>query len=185
MKKIKLLSTAVWLCAVILTINSAHAQAIKPGQWRFGIGLEVAKPLGSLNDVSNLGLGLTPRLQYGLSDNLAFTLTSGYYNFFGKTYTATLINPFSGSTTYTVDGKDLGIVPVKAGIKAFFSEGWYLGAEAGAGFETNGTGNVKLDVAPALGYAVKQWEVSGRYERLMGSGTYGFVGLRVAYGFGL
>ena len=53
------------------------------------------------------------RLQYGLANNLALTLTSGYYNFFGK-------NVDAGASTLKY--QSLGMVPVKAGVKAFFSK---------------------------------------------------------------
>ncbi|QKJ30892.1 hypothetical protein HQ865_14415 [Mucilaginibacter mali] len=184
MKKIKLLSAAAFIVAAILSGLNAKAQAIKDGQWRLGIGLEVNKGLGDFGDATSIGIGITPRLQYGLSSDLAFTLTSGYYHFFGKTYTSSILTPF-GTTTATVTGADVNLVPLKAGIKAFFTEGWYFGAEVGAAFSTAKNGKTLLDLSPALGYASGPWEVSGRYEHLSNDGSLGFVGLRVAYGFDL
>lgn len=184
MKKIKSLSIAAFMLTAVLSCINANAQAIKDGQWRLGIGLEANKGVGDLGDASSIGIGITPRLQYGLSGNLAFTLTSGYYHFFGKTYTANFYTPF-GNTSTTVTGADINLVPLKFGIKAFFTEGWYFGAEAGAAFSTAKSGNTSLDLSPALGYASGAWEVSGRYEHLSNNGSIAFVGLRVAYGFDL
>jgi hypothetical protein len=80
----------------------------------------------------------------------------------------------------------LGIVPVKLGVKAFFSPNVYFGAEAGAGFETASGGNTKLILSPALGYANKSWDVGVRYENFSGQdNNYGLVGLRIAYAFPL
>ena len=81
---------------------------------------------------------------------------------------------------------DIGIVPLKAGIKAFFSQNGYFGAEAGAGFETNSGGDTKLILSPTLGWANQTWDVGVRYENFSGqNNNYGLVGLRVAYGFKL
>jgi hypothetical protein len=184
MKNKNLRKTAALVIAVFLFSANAKAQALKKGQWRLGIGVEGMAPLGDLEKVTKFGLGITPRLQYGLSDNVAFTFTTGFYDIIGKTYVAQIVTPTSISFV-TVNGENLGIVPVKAGLKGFLSSNFYLGGEVGAGFETNGTGNIKLDLSPALGFASNDWDVSARYERLSGSGTYAFLGLRVAYSFGL
>jgi hypothetical protein len=89
------------------------------------------------------------------------------------------------------------MVPIKAGIKAFFSPNWYFGAEAGAGIETKvflpqGVNqefqqkDTKLILSPTIGYASKHWDVGARYENFSGqNNNYGLVGLRLAYGFGL
>lgn len=184
MKKINSLSAVALIMVAILSGFNAKAQAIKDGQWRLGIGVEANKGLGDFGDATSIGIGITPRLQYGLSDDLAFTITSGYYHFFGKTYTSNIVTPF-GTTTTTVTGADVNLIPVKAGIKAFFTEGWYFGAEVGAAFSTNSNGKTLLDLSPALGYASGPWEVSGRYEHLSNNGSIGFIGLRLAYGFDL
>jgi hypothetical protein len=118
------------------------------------------------------------RLQYRLSQKLSLTLTSGYYNFFAKEYT------FPG-TTETTKPDDLGIIPVKAGVRAFISRHFYLAGEAGAGFETPG-GPVKVILSPGFGYATRSWEIGARYENFWtNNNNFGMVALRVAYGFDL
>ena len=183
MKKQLLKLTALTFITLLCALTT-NAQALKKSQWRFGIGVEGMAPLGKFERVTKYGLGITPRLQYGLSDNLAFTITSGYYNFFGKVYTQ-VIPAGTSYTIITTSGDDLGVVPLKAGLKAFLANKIYLGAEAGAALETNGTGNVKLDLSPGLGFASNDWDVSARYERISGSGVHSFLALRVAYSFGL
>lgn len=177
MKKVtKLLAVAFTATTLFLTSN-VKAQTTPVNALRLGIGVEGGIPTGSINNFSNFELGGTARLQYGLSNNLALTLTSGYYNFFAKSIT---IN----GVTSTPSGQ--GLVPVKLGIKAFFAQNLYFGAEAGAGFETNYAKNTKLLLSPGLGYANKSWDVGVRYESLSGQNdNYGTVALRVAYGFGL
>ena len=175
MKKLSILFAAVFTAATLFTTTAVKAQTTKPDPWRFGIGLEAGLPTGNANNISNFELGGTLRLQYDASDHFAWTLTSGYYNMFGKDIPGT-----------TVKYQDLGIVPVKLGIKAFFAPTWYFGAEAGAGFETISGGQTKLILSPALGYANKTWDIGVRYENFSGQGnSYGLVGLRIAYAFGL
>ncbi|MGF7072117.1 hypothetical protein [Mucilaginibacter sp. R-33] len=178
----KMIASAFTAVAIFIGTN-VKAQTTPANALRFGIGLETGIPVGNnISDFSNFELGGTARLQYGVSNNLALTLTSGYYNFFGKDYTIDGL---------THSARDLGLVPLKAGIKAFFAENVYFGAEVGAGFETKerfpgAEKQTKLILSPAIGWANKTWDVGVRYENFSGqSNNYGLVGLRVAYGFGL
>lgn len=178
--KSKLIAAAIVAVTMFFTIN-AKAQTSEANKWRFGIGVEGGIPTGSINNFSNFELGGTGRLQYGVTNNFALTLTSGYYNFFAKGSSATL-----GGVTYTTKPEDQGLVPVKVGFKAFFTPNLYFGGEAGAGFETTYADNTKLLLSPAVGFANKKWDVGVRYENISGQDdNYGTVALRIAYGFGL
>jgi len=173
----KWIATATTALAIFFTVNANAQTAPKTevNPWRFGIGLEAGIPTGNANNISNFELGGTARLQYDASDHFAWTLTSGYYNMFGKDIPGT-----------TSKYSDLGIVPLKLGIKAFFAPNFYFGAEAGAAFETISGGDTKLDLAPSLGWANRTWDIAARYENFSGqSNNYGLVGLRIAYAFGL
>jgi hypothetical protein len=187
MKKVTNLVAAALVGAAIFFGSSAKAQTITPNQFRFGIGAEGGIVTGDAHNVSNLYLGGTARVQYGLSKSVALTLTSGYYNFFGKDEPGT-------SEKY----QSLGMVPIKAGIKYFFVPNFYLSGEAGVGIETKtfayqgepdadaSQTNTKLLLSPGLGWAHKHFDVGVRYENYSGQdANYGVVGLRLAYGFGL
>lgn len=176
-------NTTKWIAPVVtaaalffsLNVKAQTTPASTPSPWRLGVGLEAGIPTGNANNISNFELGGTLRLQYDASSNFAWTLTSGYYNMFGKDIPGT-------NTSYS----SLGIVPLKLGIKAFFAPNFYFGAEAGAGFETVSNGNTKLILSPALGWANKTWDIGARYENFSGQGnSFGLAGLRVAYAFGL
>ena len=170
---IKLMAAAVTAVVVLFGTN-VKAQTKDSSPWRLGIGLETGIPTGNANTISNFELGGTARLQYGVDKGLAYTLTSGYYNMFVK-------QPYKN-----LGANDLGIIPLKAGIKAYFAPNIYFGAEAGAAFETNKGGNTKLDLSPGIGYSTKLVDVGVRYENFSGQGNnYGLIGLRIAYGFGL
>ena len=176
MKNLKKLAAAALTGVALLIGTNVHAQTTPSSAFRFGIGLETGVPTGNASNFSNFELGGTARLQYGVTNDLALTLTSGYYNMFGKHL------PGSSTLKYS----DNGIVPLKAGIKAFFTPNLYFGAEVGAGFETATGGNTKFIASPGLGWANKTWDLAARYENFAGqSNNYGMVGLRIAYGFQL
>lgn len=179
----KWIATAAAAAAIFFAgnVKAQTTAAPAPNPWRLGIGLEAGVPTGNAHNFSDFELGGTARLQYDASDHFAWTLTSGYYNMFGKT-----INEVTPLGTVSAKAESLGIVPVKLGIKAFFAPTWYFGAEAGAGFETISEGNTKLILSPTLGFANKTWDVGARYENFSGQGNnYGLAGLRIAYAFPL
>lgn len=120
-------------------------------------------------------LGVTPSLQYfDARANTAFMLTSGYYNFYAKSYTVL-------GQTYTPD--NTGVVPVKFGAKTFASPTVYFAGELGPAFETTSPNNVKFDAAAGFGYESPQGlDIGFRYESFSGQGYYyGMFALRLAY----
>lgn len=178
----KWIASVVTAAAIFFSVN-VKAQTTETNKWRLGFGVEGGIPTGSLHkDAANptdpayskFELGGTARLQYGVANNVALTLTSGYYNF------------FASDAAKANGGESIGLVPVKLGIKGFVTNNIYLGGEAGAGFETKYEKNTKLLLSPAVGWANRSWDVGVRYESMSGqSDSYGVVALRLAYGFAL
>ena len=179
-KKSNLLATLCIIAAFLLCTN-AKAQSTG-SKFRLGIGIDGLVPVGNLTNTTDFGLGITPRLQYTFNNNFALTFTSGFYHFFGKKIPLDQALGVSGTIK-----TNLEIVPVKAGAKYFVTPSIYLGGEAGVGFEVeNGGGPADLLISPSVGYATKDWEVGLRYEILSNQhSSAGFLGLRIAYGFGL
>lgn len=186
----KFLALALFAIMGLFT-TKAHAQSGTPNNaWRFGIGVEGGLPTGNLHNISNIGLGGTARLQYGINKNVALMITSGYYNFFGKDVSSTnpmLYGPVKDGHYYS-----FGMVPLKGGIKAYVGSGFYVSGEVGAGFVTrnaydeDGDKNTKLILAPGLGYSWTNVDLGVRYENYSGQdNNYGMVALRLAYGFKL
>ena len=168
---------------ILFVCIKVNAQSVTPNNLRFGIGVDGLLPVGNSTNTLNFGLGITPRLQYSLSDKVALTFTSGIYHFFPKTVTYPAIGAFPGFTTkYESD-----IIPVKVGAKFFVNSNFYVAGEVGAAFEVaNGGGPVHFLASPGIGYATKKWDIGARYENFSGNGySDGIIGLRVAYGFGL
>jgi len=178
-KMLKLISVTSAVAALFFAIN-AKAQTTPMNAWRLGIGVEGGIPTGSITNFSNFELGGTVRLQYGISNDLALTLTSGFYDFFAKSSSATL-----NGITYTAKPQNLGLIPGKVGIKAFVGEGFYVAGEVGGALETDYNKFKKIILSPGIGYATKSWDVGLRYEDFLRHDNYGTVALRLAYGFGL
>jgi len=179
-KKTKFIAVALTALALFMGVQS-NAQSIQKGKLRFGIGADGLLPVGNFSNSSSFGLGITPRLQYGITNNVALTFTTGFYHFFPKDMYAA-----SNSQLYKYHW-DTDLIPVKAGIKVFVTSHIYVNAEAGLGFQVdNGGGDSKWMASGGAGYANKRWDFGIRYENFAANGyRNGLIGLRVAYGFGL
>jgi hypothetical protein len=177
MKILFKLVAAMFATAILFCAPNVKAQTTSANALSLSIGLETADPTGNARIGSDFILGGTVSMQYGISNSLAITLTSGAYHFFP-------INIPGTHTKY----KSYGVIPIKAGVKVFFVPNIYFGAEAGVGIEQtdNGVDPARLLLSPALGYANKHWDVGVHYDNFSTiGGHYGLVGLRTAYGFGL
>ncbi|GIZ08580.1 hypothetical protein [Flavobacterium sp. UMI-01] len=135
--------------------------------FRLGFGLNAGVPTNE--DFYNYALGADARLQYDLSKKTSLILTSGFTNLF-----------------ISNDRKDLGIIPVKAGFKAFvWEDQFYVLGEVGGAFAvTNKVNQHTYLFAPGIGYATKYIDVSLRYEGYTEYDT-NQIALRLAYGFKL
>jgi len=177
MKKVSKLTTlAITIMALFFTID-LKAQTNPANVWMLSIGADAGFPTGNLTIGSTFVLGGTARLQYGVNNSLAVTLTSGADHFFSKKIPGTDVRYDS-----------FGVIPIKAGVKQFFTPSIYVGLEAGVAFEQvdSGHGNTKFLVSPAVGWGSKHWDVSVRYDNYSGQDDpYGFVALRIGYGFSL
>jgi hypothetical protein len=157
--------------------STAKAQSpIKPGDWRLGIGLEAGIPTGNASNVTSFELGGTGRLEYGAGKDFTVMLTAGYYDMPGKG-----VSGITGKNFNTIE-----TIPVKVGAKYFVAPSFYVDGEAGFGFNQSYGSHVKLIFSPGVGYDAKSWDVGVRYENFSGNNnSYGLIGLRVAYDFGL
>ena len=154
------------------------AQTTAAETFNLGLGAETGIPTGVARLGATFTLGATGRLQYGISNNFAITLTTGGYHFFPKLIPGT-------NTRYASYGE----IPVKIGIKEFFVPNIYVGAEGGIAWEKLESGWApfhRRDLSGGLGYANKHWDIGLRYEDFyMKDYHSGLVGLRLAYGFAL
>ena len=153
--------------------------------FRLGFGINPGYLLPSNpNGDGNFALGADVRLQYDLSKRTSLTLTTGYQHFFTEN-----IKGSSFAIPINIKVPDVGIIPVKAGFKAFFWEDQFYGlGEAGVAFTVSdydfGTGDTNIILSPGIGWASKYIDLSLRYEHYTAFET-GQIALRIAYGFKL
>ncbi len=168
------------LAISILFANNTKAQEATNYDQGFRLGFGITGGYG-VHDPYKLALSGDARLQYDLSKRYSLTLTTGYTNLFIS----------------EVDGEDVGLIPAKLGFKAFvWNDQFYIMGEAGAAYAVaNDYHKTSLLLAPSIGYATKDIDISLRYEhyndfqRINNDGSVGKgagqVGVRVAYGFKL
>jgi len=182
--KISILSLA--LAALSLGVNAQSTKSTSNNGVRLSIGAEAGIPVGDFNNAYNANVGGSLQVDLPVATDLFVTVNAGYNTFLGKT-----VNGFSVT--------NIQLIPAKAGLKYFATPSLYVQAEAGASFVANkkdigATNSTLFTYAPQIGYLFpvggKSYIDAGvRYEgntALVDNGsTLGFVGLRVAYAFGL
>ncbi|MEJ2901810.1 outer membrane beta-barrel protein [Pedobacter panaciterrae] len=173
MKKVFLLTAIAGLFA----FSSVKAQKdVAMTGPKLGIGAEFAFPMGDFGDVYKLGYGGSLLYQHPVATNLNLTGSAGYLSFKAK-------DEFGGGS--------YGSIPVKAGARYFVAENFYIGGELGAAFSTESGGKTAFAYSPGIGieFPVSDGgaiELGGRYEGWSAnSTTSSFIGLRLAYNFGL
>jgi hypothetical protein len=172
----KILASAA---AVVALFFSTNAMAQTPN---FGIGVNVGAPTN--NDVYKISLGVDARMQFNVVEQLSVPVTVGYTHMIAKN--DVFING--------AEAPDYGFIPVKAGLKYFFSEtgsGLYALGEIGAAFGITELSKTGFLYAPAVGYSWSNGlDLGVKYEGISKGVKYtddniGHVALRVAYGFKL
>ena len=176
-KSTKLIASAVAAVTMFIGVNTASAQTsterADSQDWRLGVGVSAGLPT---NDDFNIALGGDLRLQKDFFSNISGTLSAGYTNFSVK-------DEAKASLPY--DSR--GYIPVKAGIKIFPTQRFYISGEVGAGFGTDKGQGTALVYAPGIGIGTNTGiEIGLRYEGFAQDGdNLGQVALRLAYGFNL
>jgi hypothetical protein len=149
---------------------------------RLSIGPDAGFPVGSLSDTHKWNLGGSVQADFPIATGLDVTANAGFNNFFGKD-----------------NVNDISLIPVKAGLKYFPVENFYIQGEAGASFIANkdkigATESTAFTYAPQIGVLFpvgnKNYIDAGiRYESNTKFYTNGnsnnFFGIRVAYAFDL
>jgi len=151
--------------------TSAKAQTEPRGDskdTRLGVGLSLGLPT---TDGFNFAVGGDLRLQKDFYSNVSGILSLGYTNFSTE-----------GENTGSV-----GFIPLKAGIKVFPLERFYISGEVGAGFGTDSGQKTAFVWAPGIGLGFNNGlDLGLRYEEFRTNGFgLGQVALRIAYGFNL
>jgi len=182
MKKLFLLSAI----AGVLGFSSVNAQTkdVAMTGSKLGIGAEFAFPTGNTSNVYDLGYGGSLQFQTPIANKLNFIATAGYLNFTGK--------DIASAGNSTLKYADYGAVPLKVGARYFIAENFYAGGELGASIGTKSGSETAFIYTPHVGIEFpvadkSTIDLSARYEAWSGSSIAPsrFVGLRLAYNFGL
>jgi len=140
--------------------------------------LSIGAEAGLLTDEGNKDLmmaGASLQFEQPIAKSLNLTGSAGYMSLF--------------STAKGASG-NAGFVPLKAGAKYYFGGNFYGAGELGATFSTEGGDGAAFNYAPGIGASFSLADKSSldfgvRYETWSKEGTVSFVGLRLAYAFGL
>jgi hypothetical protein len=149
---------------------------------KLGIGAEFAFPTGQFGNYFDFGYGGSLQFQTPIANKLNFTATAGYLSFNGKD------NITVGTMTGTIP--NYGVVPLKVGARYFLLENLYAGGELGVAIATSIGSGTGFIYTPNIGIEFPVADKStidfgARYEVFSNNATRRFVGLRLAYNFGL
>ncbi|RZJ79787.1 MAG: hypothetical protein EOO47_09700 [Flavobacterium sp.] len=161
---------------------------VKSQQVKIALAPEINFPTGNASSTSGIGFGGSLKAEFGVADKYAITANGGYNLFIGKKY--------FGSRIENIDA-----VPVKLGFKYYSSPEFYLEAQAGAAFHLGSVSRTSFVWSPGIGTYFKTGSSNNlldfglRYEAWTNTSygavsnlkttSFGFVGLKLGYVFGL
>ena len=171
------------------TTSTATPPVTKSGI-RYSIGVDAGIPVGNFKDNAKWSLGGSLQADIPILPNQLFvTVNAGYNNFFGK----------KNIDNTGLNLPSVHILPVKAGLKFFPIENFYIQGEAGVAFLLNKTDfyndkSTAFVYAPQIGVqfpvstssfidAGIRYEATTKYSSNYDRSKVNFVGLRLAYGF--
>jgi hypothetical protein len=164
----------ILLLLIIYSIPS-YAQITTPTTTAISLGFELAAPS---NSVYTIGTGVSAKFELPVVSPLSLTLTGGFTAMYYKS------NLFNSSRTPGA----AGFLPLKAGLKYYFSKNFYAEGEAGTAIETNYDKRDAFAFSIGPGFIIpltneKQGiDISFRYESW--SNQLRQTGIRIAYRFG-
>jgi hypothetical protein len=154
------------------------------------VGVDAGIPTGNLNNGYNWNIGGSVQADIPVANQLFVTVNAGYNSIQGKS------NAYGTGLTAT----NIQLLPVKAGLKFFPVNNFYIQGDAGAGFALNKsslgfTNTAAFIYAPQVGYqfplggksfldAGVRYEGSSKFTSGNDNSQVNFVALRVAYAFG-
>lgn len=165
MKKISL----VFFTLLTITLAGKSQNA----NFKVSVGAELGFPTGNFSSTHSIGFGGTAQIEFPVQDKLSATATGGILFYNGKS--------ISGGA------KNVGqnIIPIRIGLKNFFTTGLYGSAQIGVGFLSNFIKGTAFAYSPQLGYEFdskdgKSFDIAIKYDGYAKSGGLGVFGIRVA-----
>jgi hypothetical protein len=155
-----------------------HKKADSDSNWKLALGLN---PGVSTDD--GFVLGAEAGIYKPVARNLEVYATAGlmhYFDVYEAYYTMT------GPYTYNFQEKkgDKNIIPVKAGLRLYAGNQFYISGDAGAAFASDG--NTAFAYSPTIGLAFKNGvDIGAKYDGYAGFYIPAAVSLKLAYRFKL
>jgi len=164
----------VVLSALAVSVN-AQSKDSKP--LKIGLGAMVGLPTGIISNGSTLTYGVDLMAEYTVEPKLGVTLDVGYNDFVLK-------GPFKGALQMAGLYPKLDMIPVLGGIKYYFADKFYGGAQVGLTFYPNGYGN-NFTYALGIGYNIsKKFDALLKYQSVTDSeSSISYLGVRVGFSF--
>jgi hypothetical protein len=165
------------LMLVLIGVTALTTLAQKTSGGNFSVGLDLGAITGSYSNVTSLAIGASLKYNHPIADKTFLTGSVGY------TYL-----PYSNEYKVAVFGfvnqSGEGFIPLKAGIKYFFTNVFYGEAQIGAAISTNSGGGAAFAYAPGIGTKFgSDLDFGIRYEAWSKTSTISQVALRIAYSF--
>ena len=164
--------------AILFFARPVRAQTTAGGKFSFTAGGEVGLVTAFEQTYHDFDIAGTIMAQYRLSKNLAFTFTTGYTDFLSKTYQKEDVELFGGY--YGTASGNLGLIPLKAGVRVFTDQHFYLSAEGGSWIYTGGydyynrvpaqnynepvPGEIQVLLSAGLGWFLNKTDIGFRYD---------------------
>ena len=123
------------LLLFVIVAGTAFSASAQSDKARFSIGFEGGIPVGNAKNVYSVAIGGSLKYEMPIAASTMFTLSGGYTSFKVK-------DDFGGGSS--------GFVPLKAGIKYFFNEGFYGEGQVGAALSTESGGGTAFAYAPGM-----------------------------------
>ncbi len=161
---------------MIILVFAVKAQKNVDKNLHFSVGPELSFATGKFADKQSVGTGATVQVSYRVAPATDVTLTTGYLVYFGK------------SAGAGIKFKSAGVLPIRAGLKYYLTEGLYGQVQTGVGFFSN-NGGTAFAFTPAMGYEFdtksgQAFDVSLKYDGyFVKSSALGAFGIRLAYKF--
>jgi len=191
MKSLKITTIVLALAGLALGANAqTNPTSTKATGIRYSVGVDAGLPTGNLSDTYSWNLGGSLQADIPVASQLFVTVNAGYNNFFGKDVTVAGV---------TASVQNIQLLPVKAGLKFFPVNNFYIQGEAGASFLLNkadvaANNSAVFTYAPQVGYqfalagssyldAGVRFENTSKLNSNLDDYKLHFISLRLAYGF--
>lgn len=173
MKSKLLLFVMLFVLAVSVNAQTKDAKPLK-----IGVGAMVGLPMGDMKDVASLAYGVDLMGEYAVAPSFGLTLSIGYVDFSKK-------SDFKAMEDELGIKFKLGMIPVLAGAKYYFSDQIYGSAQVGLSFGTESGAGSAFTFAPGIGYKISEnFDLLLKYQTASKDGSSNsFLGLRAGLSF--